>query len=191
MGQYVINKDVRIHYSVEGKGKIPLVMISGFGGDMNLWKYNVSGLSRLFKIIRIDNRGSGESDKPEYPYRMEMFSSDVKCVLDDLGIKEAYILGASMGGLITQQVYKDYPEVVKGLFLICTIAGIPVQLQRLVNKVIKNTFYNLTSSLVVPRIVGAFNAFVERKKMSIGSFAENFELPEVDMKIINLLLGKE
>ncbi len=59
-------------------------------------------LSERHKVIMMDNRGTGRSDKPDAPYTMDMMAADARGVLDALGIKTAHVMGFSMGGAITQ-----------------------------------------------------------------------------------------
>ncbi len=188
MEKFVENNNVKIYYEIKGKHKNALVLLSGFGGDSELWKYNVNDLSKNFSVITIDNRGAGKSDRVK-EYSMKLFASDVKRVLEDAGIEKAHIAGTSMGGLIALQFYKDYPESVKSLCLISSIAGIPVRLQKLTEKLIKNKMYNIAGGFFIPRIIDAYNSAIKMKKESMGSVFENFELPDFDIDILNFLMG--
>ena len=190
MKGFANNNGVKIHFEVMGKGDVPLVLISGFGGDMDMWKYNAQELCRNFKIILIDNRGIGQSDKPDSAYSMEMFSSDIRAVLQEIGIESAYLLGVSMGGLISLQFYKDYPEMVRGLILVSTIAGIPKRFQPIARRIIKSHVYNFMTGFIIPG-VNAMNKLVEKNKPSVGSLAENFDIPTLDLNIINFLIGRK
>ncbi len=93
--------DVRIFYRVEGHGR-PLVLLHGFGASSE--QFYVTGwihaLRDHYRLIGVDARGHGESDKPHAPeaYRMDLRVGDVTAVLDHLGIDRAHCLGYSDGG---------------------------------------------------------------------------------------------
>jgi pimeloyl-ACP methyl ester carboxylesterase len=110
---------ISINYIDEGDGE-PLVFIPGLGGNVDLWIYQTRFFKKHFRTISLDNRGAGLSDKPEGPYSMEMFASDVKGLLDHLGISDPInLVGASMGGIIAQCFIHLYPKQVKRLALVC------------------------------------------------------------------------
>ena len=96
MSYITTNDKVRIHYEVEGKGK-PLVMIHGWDQSAKAFCKNVPILAKKYQVITIDMRGHGESDKPTYGYRISRLAMDVKTVMDELNLKDAVILGWSMG----------------------------------------------------------------------------------------------
>lgn len=75
-------------------------------------------LSNHYRIIAMDVRGHGYSDKPDMPYSIQIFSEDLHEFLDRLEIPKAHLLGLSMGGSIAQQFTLDYPERVSSLILL-------------------------------------------------------------------------
>jgi len=116
--------EVNLYYEVYGEGE-PLLLIEGLGYATWMWFNQVPELSRHFRVIVFDNRGVGESDKPDVPYSISMMAGDTAELLKALGISEAFVLGTSMGGMIAQQLAYDYPWMVKGLVLCCTTFGGP------------------------------------------------------------------
>ncbi|MFX0076922.1 MAG: alpha/beta fold hydrolase, partial [Candidatus Hermodarchaeota archaeon] len=78
-----------------------------------------------FKVITFDIRGTGESDRPNFPYTMQMLSEDVCGLMDFLKIKKAHIIGRSFGGMIAQNFALLYPEKIEKLVLIATNYGKP------------------------------------------------------------------
>jgi 3-oxoadipate enol-lactonase len=73
-----------------------------------------------YRVIALDNRGAGRSDKPFGHYSLEQMADDAIAVLDDAGADTAHVVGASMGGAISQIVGLKYPERVNSLTLACT-----------------------------------------------------------------------
>jgi pimeloyl-ACP methyl ester carboxylesterase len=94
---------IRIHYEVAGDGP-PLVLhhgLSGTGEDFVEFGY-VEGLTGLRRLVYIDARGHGQSDKPHDPaaYTPQRMVEDIVAVLDDLEVEQADFFGYSMGALI-------------------------------------------------------------------------------------------
>jgi pimeloyl-ACP methyl ester carboxylesterase len=95
---------LRIHYESFGKGK-PLVLVHGWGVDAKRnWVDTgwVAALKRVRRVIAIDCRGHGQSDKPHEPerYSYATMAHDVVHLLDHLGIAKADFLGYSMGAFM-------------------------------------------------------------------------------------------
>jgi 3-oxoadipate enol-lactonase len=111
----------RIHYEVTGKsGATPVLMIQGLGASKNAWNLQRIAMATRFRIISFDNRGAGRSDKPIEPFTLEQMADDALAVLDAAGIETAHVVGASMGGVISQIIAVKYPHRVRSLTLVCT-----------------------------------------------------------------------
>ncbi len=114
--------DINIYYETYGEGE-PLVLVMGLGGTLEWWFLQVPALSQHYRVVALDNRGSGRSDKPDIPYTMEMMAKDLAGLMDALGIPSAHIFGISMGGMIAQHFVLLYPQRVTTLILAATTAG--------------------------------------------------------------------
>ena len=111
----------RIHYEVTGrKSAPPVLLIQGLGTDKHGWDLQRLALSWRYRVIALDNRGAGRSDKPHGAYRFEQMASDAVAVLDALGVARAHVVGASMGGAIAQVLAVLQPGRVRSLTLVCT-----------------------------------------------------------------------
>jgi len=110
---YANNQGVRIHYEVEGDGP-PLVLLHGGLNNLHVWYENgyVESLKKDYKLVLIDARGYGASDKPHNPeaYEMELLVADIVAVLNDLNVNKAHFLGYSMAGWIGFGIAKYAPE---------------------------------------------------------------------------------
>jgi len=110
---YAHNNSVRIYYQVEGNGP-PLVLQHGFTSNLQTWyAYGyVAALQQDYRLILIDARGHGQSDKPYEPqaYALQRRVEDVLAVLDALQIDTAHYMGYSMGGRIGFGIAKYSPE---------------------------------------------------------------------------------
>jgi len=112
---------IRLHYEVLGRsGATPVLMIQGLGADKHGWDMQRIPLALQYRVIALDNRGAGRSDKPFGHYSLEQMADDAIAVLDAAGAEKAHIVGASMGGAITQMIGLKYPERVLSLTLACT-----------------------------------------------------------------------
>lgn len=119
---YAIASDgARLHYSDLGRPGAPVVLlIQGLGTDKNGWIAQRPSLLLRYRVIAMDNRGAGRSDKPFGPYSLEQMADDAVAVLDTCKVGRAHIVGASMGGAITQILYMRHPERVRSMVLACT-----------------------------------------------------------------------
>jgi len=122
--QYANVNGVKLCYEVFGDG-YPLFLIHGFGAKKESWIAQIPDLSKHFKVIVLDNRGAGKSDRPDSEYTMEMFADDINGLMEHLGIEKANIAGWSLGGMIVQNFVLKYPERVNKLILINTNYGFP------------------------------------------------------------------
>lgn len=115
---------IKICYEIQGEG-YPVVLIHGFGVKKEQWFGQFDSLSEHFKVIRLDNRGAGKSDRPNEMYTMALFAEDVKGLLDYLRIEKSHIIGWSVGGMIAQHFAIKFPNSVEKLILINTISAWP------------------------------------------------------------------
>ncbi len=122
--QYAVVNGVKLCYEVFGEG-YPLFLIHGFGAKKESWIAQIPDLSKHFKVIRLDNRGAGKSERPDAEYTMGVFADDIKGLMEHLGIEKANIAGWSLGGMIVQNFVLKYPERVNKLILINTNHGFP------------------------------------------------------------------
>jgi 3-oxoadipate enol-lactonase len=112
---------VRIHYAVNGpRSGPPVLLIQGLGADKHGWDLQRLALGCTHRAVAFDNRGSGRSDKPHGTYTLEQMAADAVAVMDAAGIETAHVVGASMGGAISQILALGWPHRVRSLTLTCT-----------------------------------------------------------------------
>lgn len=126
---YAANGPVRLHYEIRGEGT-PLLVIPGLGASVNEMRRLVDALAAHARVIVLDNRGAGLSDKPDERYPMEILAADALAVLDHAGVELAAVLGYSLGGRIALQLTLDHPDRVERLVLLATGARIIATWQR-------------------------------------------------------------
>jgi pimeloyl-ACP methyl ester carboxylesterase len=101
---------IKIGYKLIGSGE-PLVMIPGLSAIMDRWPQElIEALSKKYQLIMLDNRGMGYTTANDATFSAKLFAEDVISLLDTLGVKQANILGHSMGSMITQELLLVYPQ---------------------------------------------------------------------------------
>jgi pimeloyl-ACP methyl ester carboxylesterase len=114
------NGGIRIHYEIEGAGP-PLLLHHGTSGSGADWRDlgYVDALKHDYKLILIDARGAGASDKPHdaAAYDPALRAGDVVAVLDDLGVNQAHYFGYSLGGWVGFLLAKYAPDRFTSLIL--------------------------------------------------------------------------
>jgi pimeloyl-ACP methyl ester carboxylesterase len=140
---------IELCYEIFGDaGAEPLLLIMGLGAQMILWDDDFCRqlAARGFRVIRFDNRDIGQSSKLSggkrlgavellklrflkipvaAPYTLHDMAKDVVGLMDTLGIKSAHLVGASMGGMIAQEVAISFPQRVRSLTSIMSTTGNP------------------------------------------------------------------
>ena len=108
---------IKIYYEVSGAG-LPFIMIHANPFDHNLWMYQIAHFSTYFKVIAIDIRGYGRSDKPTTPFSLTDMADDVLGVCRDEGVKEAILGGVSVGSGMALLLGLDHPDMFKAVILV-------------------------------------------------------------------------
>ena len=124
----------RVAYLDVGQGR-PVILIHGFGGSMWQWEHQQQPLSAEFRLITPDLIGSGLSTKPEIEYRPEQMLEYFIGFMDALRIRQATLVGNSMGAGLAIGMALTYPDRVSQLVL---IDGLPANVrERLTSPSIK------------------------------------------------------
>jgi pimeloyl-[acyl-carrier protein] methyl ester esterase len=110
----------KIHVESEGGGDTAIVFLHGIMMSGAVFKRQVAALSGEYRVVTIDVRGFGQSDRPESGYSGEVFVDDLKYILDRLELKRPVIAGWSMGGAIAMAFAAQFPGTASRLVLIGT-----------------------------------------------------------------------
>jgi 3-oxoadipate enol-lactonase len=115
---------ISVHYAIDGDGPETVLLINGLADTLETWDYQVPAIVEAgYRVVRFDNRGIGQTDKPAGPYSSEMLADDAKALADELGLSEYHVMGTSMGGMIAQQFAIKYGDAVQSLTLSSTYAA--------------------------------------------------------------------
>jgi pimeloyl-ACP methyl ester carboxylesterase len=113
---------VRLWWESSGSGD-PVLLLNGLGSPSDVWFRLAPHLSAGYRVLTMDNRGTGRSEVPPGPYPITRLAADAIAVLDAAGAAAAHVLGISMGGLIAQEVALANPKRVLSLILVSTHPG--------------------------------------------------------------------
>lgn len=126
--RFVDVDEVRLRASVRGEGP-PLLLITGIGASLELARpFERALVARGVQVIAFDAPGVGESTPYTRPRRMPGLARTIQAMLDDLGYDDLDVLGASLGGVVAQQLARQAPQRVRRLVLAATgpgLGGVP------------------------------------------------------------------
>lgn len=118
--------DLRLNAELSGPETGPVVvMLHALGTNLSVWDKVVTALPQ-HRILRLDMRGHGKSDAPVGPYAMGTLIHDVERVMDRAGLREAVVVGLSIGGMIAQGLAVKRLDLVRGMVLSNTAARIGI-----------------------------------------------------------------
>ena len=108
--------DIELYYQVTGEGT-PVLLLPGLGVDANYFSAIIYDLATRHRVVAVDPRGAGRSDKPDQPYTIEGMAEDAAGLLAHLGTGRTSVLGCSMGGRVALVLALNHPELVGRLVL--------------------------------------------------------------------------
>lgn len=109
----------RVRYLVMGDGGDALLLLHGFGGDLNNWLFNQEPLAQDRSVYAIDLPGHGESDKRLETGGLVEYAASVTGFMDATGLRAAHLVGHSMGAAVALHIAADTPARVRSLTLVC------------------------------------------------------------------------
>lgn len=118
IGKFIELDGVRLHYMEKGSGE-PILMVHGLGSYSYTWRHNMDELAQQFRVLAIDLKGFGLSEKPVGPgYSIDSHVKTVLQFLSKLNLQRIDYIGSSMGGEIGLRICMEKPEVIKKIILI-------------------------------------------------------------------------
>ncbi|MCI4678022.1 acetoin dehydrogenase dihydrolipoyllysine-residue acetyltransferase subunit [Rhodoblastus acidophilus] len=108
----------RLRYAKRGEGANAVVLVHGFGGDLDNWLFNIEALAGAGAVYALDLPGHGQSDKKIGDSSLAWLASSVFAFMDAVGVPAAHLVGHSMGGAVSIRAALDHPARVKSLTLI-------------------------------------------------------------------------
>jgi len=118
--------DLDMYYEEHGDpAAAPVLLIMGFSMNAAAWAPQIPPLAERYHVLAFDNRGAGRTSQPEGAYSVPQMAADAAALLGHARVASAHVIGASMGGMIAQELALRDPERVRSLVLACTTPGGP------------------------------------------------------------------
>jgi len=124
-GEVRLSTGVRLHYAEQGDpAGEPVILLHGYSDSWFSWSRVLPLFPTNWRVYALDQRGHGESDRPESGYMMGDLGVDVVAFMDAKGIRRATVVGHSLGGLVAQQVAAQAPGRIERLVIVASGADI-------------------------------------------------------------------
>lgn len=164
--------DADIHYDILGQeGGEPVLLVAGLGGVAGYWQPNLQALGARHRLVLHDHRGTGGSTRSQLAYSVEGLAGDLLCLMDQLGIDRAHLVGHSTGAAMGLVLAATAPERIASLVLNAGWATLDAQMARCMQ--LRRTVLNAAGThayhrstplfLYPPRHVAQHDAQVERE----------------------------
>ncbi|MCB4768750.1 alpha/beta fold hydrolase [Ancylobacter sp. Lp-2] len=112
----VVSGEAQLAVRVDGAVHLPWIVLSNsLAADLTMWDDQIPFLTRSYRVLRYDTRGHGRSSAPAGPYSFDMLVADFIAVMDHFDVRQADVLGLSMGGMTALGVGLAHPERVNRL----------------------------------------------------------------------------
>lgn len=143
--------DIRVHYRDEGPLDGPTVVFANsLGTDLRLWDPILPHLPKGLRLIRYDMRGHGLTTCPAAPYSMGTLVGDAEQLLDHLNVRDAVLVGLSIGGMIAQGLAVKRMDQIRAMVLSNTAMkiGTPQMWQSRIDAVREGGIKALEASII-------------------------------------------
>ncbi len=157
--KFITVDSITLHYSCAGAPEgTPLVFINSLGTDLRIWDGVAPHFYERYRVIRYDKRGHGLSDCPPAPYSIRDHATDLAGLLYRLEVKQAVLVGISVGGMIAQDFAAAWPERVQSLVLCDTAAkiGTGVLWNERIDHLLKHGMASLSEAILARWFTEAF-----------------------------------
>jgi len=114
---FASNRGVKIYYESYGDGP-PMVLVHANPFDHRLFTYQIASLAPYFRLVAMDIRGYGRSDKPETPFSLNDMADDVRAVCAHEKIARAIFMGVSVGSGMSLLIGLDRPQLCDAIILV-------------------------------------------------------------------------
>ena len=115
MMQSLVRDGVRLAYDQRGEGEPGMVFVHGWCCDHSFFQPQVEHFARRHRVVTVDRRGHGASDKPAGVYHPDVFAADTAWLIEQLGLDRPVVVGHSMGGVVALRLAHLFPESLSAL----------------------------------------------------------------------------
>jgi pimeloyl-ACP methyl ester carboxylesterase len=116
--QALLRDGVKLVYHEEGRGDPPILLVHCWTCDHSFFVPQIAHFGRDHRVVAVDLRGHGQSDKPEQEYTVAGFAEDLAWLCGQLGLQKPVVVGHSMGGNVALELAARYPELPTAIVLI-------------------------------------------------------------------------
>jgi pimeloyl-ACP methyl ester carboxylesterase len=109
---------VRLNYREAGEGRPVLILIHGWASRLEHWQPVATALARHYQVLRLDLRGHGRSEAPPDGYSMRQFADDTAALARSRRIRNAVVVGHSMGSTVALELARRHPRLVSGVVMV-------------------------------------------------------------------------
>lgn len=109
---------VKLNFRVAGEGRPAIILIHGWASRLDDWQPVASSLARHHRVLRMDLRGHGRSEAPTSGYSIRQFADDVAALARSQRIRDAIIVGHSMGSTVALELARRHPRIARALVLV-------------------------------------------------------------------------
>ena len=150
--KFMMMDGATVHYRDEGSG-YPVVLIHGMSSSLHTWQWWTDIMKKQYRVIRMDLPGFGlTGPTTDNVYTIPYYESFIARFLDSLGVKECYMVGNSLGGLITWNYALHHPQQVQKIILL-DAAGYSMKHPPFVLGLAQNKFFSTTMRYITPRFI--------------------------------------
>src|SRR5262245_7090159 len=114
----IVHKGVKLTYEDRGVGKPAFVFVHGWTCNRSFFAPQAEHFSRQHRVVSLDLRGHGESDKPQGAYPITAYVEDIAFLVRELGLGKVVAVGHSMGGITVLELGAAYPELVAAIVMV-------------------------------------------------------------------------
>lgn len=130
------NRDgVALAFSDTGSGSPPLVLVHGWTCNHTYFAPQRDHFAKRHRVVSLDLRGHGESDKPQTPYTISSFADDVAWFCNELRLVKPVVIGHSMGGMTALEVAARHPDLASAVVACDSSIALPAELAENLNAV--------------------------------------------------------
>ncbi len=123
---HITANGISIHYETHGEGP-PLLFLHGLGSSLQDWAPQITPFASRFRVITMDLRGHGESEKPPGPYSIALLAQDAGALIEKITPDPAHVVGLSMGGAVALHLGLEYGHLLQSIVVTNMSAMVPVE----------------------------------------------------------------
>jgi pimeloyl-ACP methyl ester carboxylesterase len=114
----IVRDGIKLAFEDHGAGKPAFVFVHGTACDRSFFAPQAEHFARQHRVVSVDLRGHGESDKPSGPYPIAAYADDLAYIIEQQGLGKVVAVGHSMGGMIVLQLAAAHPDCLTAIVMV-------------------------------------------------------------------------